>query len=106
MSKMGNLAAVAAATALSFVSNFMNMPPTDYQGIDDGYIRLATIPHVAPGLNRNRFRPIMTFNNPADFVSGPQNQAQIGDPKDGGGKRGGGSFVTFKQPYSGNSGGA
>ena len=98
-------AAVAAAAALSFVSSFMNMPPTNYQGIDDGYVRLSSVPHINAA-QRSRIRPIQTFNNPADFVSGPQNRAQYGDPKDGGGFKGGGSKVTFQQPYSGNSGGA
>ena len=81
----------ASANSGSFSSGFMNMPPTQHMGFDDGYIRLGYVPYQAFGLTRNRYRPIMTFNNPADFVGGPQN---AGDSTIKAQAQGGGSFAT------------
>ncbi len=96
---LASQAASSGASSGSFATGFMNMPPTKFNGFDDGYCRLGAVPYCRPGIGRNRYRPIMTFGNPADFVSGPQNRAQKGQPK-----KGGGSMATFKDPLSSGSG--
>ncbi|MCB1721567.1 MAG: hypothetical protein H6860_04440 [Rhodospirillales bacterium] len=78
----------------SFSSGYMSMPPTRYRGFEHGYIRLGHIPHESFGLKRNRYRPIMTFGNPADFVGGPRN---AGDSATMQHAQGGGSFATATQ---------
>lgn len=80
----------------SFSTGFMNLPPTHFQGFDDGYVRLGYVPPESFALRRNRFRPIMTFNNPADFVGGPQNTggAQL---------TGGGSLATADKGRGGGT---
>ena len=90
---VGQYASQAASKggASSFSSGFMSMPPTHYRGFEEGYIRLGAVPREAFGLRRNRFRPIMTFGNPADFVSGPTN---AGDSKTTQEAQGGGSYST------------
>ena len=85
----------------SFSSGFMNMPPTQYQGFDDGYRRLGWVPYERPGLKRNRYKPIMTWDNPGGFVGGPRNNGLAPGLDD---LRGKGSVVTASQPYSGGSG--
>ena len=75
----------------SFSSGFANMPPTQYKGFEHGYIRLGNVPYEAFGLKRNRYRPIMTYGNPADFVGGPRNS---GDSATMQVAQGGGSFAT------------
>lgn len=77
----------------SLSSGFKGMPPTQYRGFDDGYVRLGSVPWEDFGRTRNRYRPIMTFGNPADFVSGPQN---TGDSRVSQEAQGGGSFSTSK----------
>lgn len=85
--------AASKGASSSFSSGFMSMPPTQFTGHSHGFIRLGNIPREAFGLTRNRFRPIMTFNNPADFVSGPQN---AGDSTTAQNAQGSGSFSTSK----------
>ena len=84
-------ASASKGASSSFSSGFMSMPPTQYRGFDDGYVRLANVPREAFALRRNRYRPIMTFGNPADFVSGPQNAGDSSTTMDA---QGGGSFST------------
>ena len=84
--------AASKGASNSFSSGFMNMPPTQVQGFGERYyVRLASVPYEAFGLKRNRYRPIMTFGNPADFVSGPQN---AGDSTKTAEAQGGGSLST------------
>lgn len=93
MNMAAGLASQAASkgASASFSSGFMSMPPTQYMGFDDGYVRLGHIPYESFALKRNRYRPIMTFNNPADFVGGPRN---AGDNATMQQAQGGGSFAT------------
>lgn len=98
MSVSGGASQAASKTSSgSFSSGFMNMPPTQFRGFGDGYIRLSNIPYEAFGLKRNRYRPIMTFGNAADFVGGPQN---AGDGSIRAQVQGGGSFATATQNNS------
>ena len=84
-------AAATKSASSSFSSGFMNMPPTLMQGSGEKYyVRLANVPREVFG-KRGRYRPIMTFGNPADFVSGPTN---AGDSTTTAEAQGGGSFAT------------
>ena len=105
MSSTSGLASQASSRGgSSFGSGFFGVSIGSYRGFDDGHERFSWLPRIT-AQGRQRFRAIMTFGNIADFLAPPKNQVQIGDPKDGGGKRGGGSFATFKQPYSGGGSG-
>lgn len=90
---LASSAASSTRSSSSFSSGFMGMPPTQSDGGAGQryYVRLGNVPYEKFGLSRNRYRPIMTFGNPADFVSGPQN---AGDSKASQEAQGGGSFST------------